>query len=334
MESKDNTLRLDTTGEYLQVGGRKPAVARPEQSAETQAEQKLFYDNAFVVWANKERILRDSRMSLAPVPIQSGLAYTGTSGFRNPTLGVYLEFWQGCHFATLMDEDGRKGLVCRIAGSPLSGSNKCGVVYEDGKVENKSLQHFLTIWRTFMEINTRYDKAKSAGEWCFTLQQVVDILKEEGPVDYDSSAMEASYYKKDAAYWKERCLSAEAKCDSLRLNVRRLRLETKREQLTELVKKVDLFQKKIDALTEEIGGQRRMMLEKLHTKEMSASEYQRWWMALPLRKEKDKEKRNLMDLVSGTLKALYPDDYVTFSIREVRNFVETLSSAEEDETFN
>ena len=58
---------------------------------EREKEVKLFLNNAFLFLKNKDRIMSDSRMFLCPVPIQNELAYTGTSGFHHPALGVYLE---------------------------------------------------------------------------------------------------------------------------------------------------------------------------------------------------------------------------------------------------
>ncbi len=177
-EATDNSLSLDTTGEYLQVGRRKPTADKKNQDDETKAGKELFCDNAFLFLAYKDRILNDSRMFLAAVPIQSGLAYTGTGGFRNPTLGVYVEFWLNCPSATFVDDKDRKGMVARISGSPLSGCNACDVVFDDGKVESTSLKSFRDVWHTFMDINKRYDEAKATSE-SYTLQQVVGILKKE-----------------------------------------------------------------------------------------------------------------------------------------------------------
>ena len=260
IKQTDNNFRLDTTGENFKIGRCKPTATKLEQNAEKQAEQKLFYDNAFVFFANRERIQGDMHMFLAPVPIQSGLAYTGMSGFRNPTLGVYLEFWLNCPSATIMDRKGRKGLVCRIAGSALTGGNKCNAVDENGNVKDVVLQHFRPVWHTFMDINKKYNEAKATGEY-YSLQQVIDILTEEGLTEYDKNAMEAFFYKRSPEY---------RKTYSLRQDVRRTRMETKRKQLKELVDKVNLRQKEIDALSEEINGQRRIMLRKFHTNEMTA----------------------------------------------------------------
>ena len=85
-------LELDTTGQYLTVRKCKPKTTHV--SDEWMQKQQLFVDNAFYLLAHMDRIMNDSRMFLAPVAVQSGLAYTGTSGFKRPTLGVYLEWWQ------------------------------------------------------------------------------------------------------------------------------------------------------------------------------------------------------------------------------------------------
>ena len=78
---------------------------------------RLFLDNAFVLLANRERILSDSRMFLCPLPFcRNGLAYTGTSGFQRPTLGIYLEFWMTCDQACLVDDNDGKWLLHHIAG--------------------------------------------------------------------------------------------------------------------------------------------------------------------------------------------------------------------------
>ena len=327
IEPTDNALRLDTTGEYLQIRRRKPAATKQDQDAEKQAELKLFYDHAFFFLANKDRILSDSRMFLAPVPIQSGLAYSGTSGFHDPTLGVYLEFWTSCKYTTSIDKSGRKSLVCRIAGSPLSGCNKCDVVFEDGKVETVQIPNFRYVWPTFMEINRKYGEAKATCE-SYSLQQVVDVLSKEGRGDYNKSAVDAFLYKKAAEFWEERYQSSEDRCEIIFKKLRWVKMETKLTQLVELVKEADRLQTKIDALMEEIRVVRRTMLKRLHAHEMSPVEYQRWWMALPLRKEKSEYVEKLRTLTHNSLKSLFPDDYRYMSMNEVREFVEQLSESD------
>ena len=107
----DNQLSLDTTGVYLSL--KKPNKAntvKDEREEDEKELEKLFLDNAFVFLENRERILSDSRMFLCPLPFsKSGLAYTGTGGFRNPTLGIFIEFWMACTKASVMETNGRNG---------------------------------------------------------------------------------------------------------------------------------------------------------------------------------------------------------------------------------
>lgn len=176
-------MQLDATGKYLSIGNKKPYKRKAEAQIDPteeleQQQKKLFTDNAFYLLAHSERIMRDSRMFLAPVAVHSGLAYTGTSGFRNPTIGIYLEWWNECARALRTDDEGNRSLVFYLSGSPLSGANCCAEVYEDGRIESVSVRSFIDFWRTFMAINQRYTEAKDIHQ-AYTLQQVLDILHAE-----------------------------------------------------------------------------------------------------------------------------------------------------------
>lgn len=176
-------MQLDATGKYLSIGNKKPykgkekAPIAPTEEMEQQ-QKKLFTDNAFYLLAHSERIMRDSRMFLAPVAVHNGLAYTGTSGFCNPTIGIYLEWWNECARALRTDDEGNRSLVFYLSGSPLSGANCCAEVYEDGRIESVSVHSFIDHWRPFMAINQRYTEAKHMHQ-AYTLQQVLDILHAE-----------------------------------------------------------------------------------------------------------------------------------------------------------
>jgi len=177
----ENELRLDTTGTYLVVGRQKKPIGEIDKSDDEKKElEKLFLDNAFVLLANKERILSDSRMFLCPLTfIGNHLAYTGTSGFRRPTFGIYLEFWEQCVNACIEENDGKRWLLYLIAGSPLSGSNRCAFVNQQGETKTFQVSPFKSVWPKFMEINSRYGKAKYEYD-AYTLRQVLSILEEEG----------------------------------------------------------------------------------------------------------------------------------------------------------
>ena len=170
---KDN-LALDSTGEFLQMGrGRK---RRKKIVTCTDEEQlKLFLQNAHRLIAKSDRIMADSRMFLAPLPIRNGLAYTGTSGMRNPTLGVYIEWWRNYECTWTEDKQGKKQPLYYIAGSPLSGSNKCAYVGDDGDGHSVSVYPFSPVWRSFMGVNTHYTEAKQLYE-AYSLEEVVGLL--------------------------------------------------------------------------------------------------------------------------------------------------------------
>ena len=176
-EIEHDHLELDKTGQYLIIG-RQKRTPSSQPSATHEELRQLFIGNAFYLLAHKERILSDSRMFLCPVSIQNGIAYTGTSGFRKPTLGVYLEWWGIVEEAMRTDEKGRRILVYQLAGSPLSGRNSCGAVRDDGRTEAVSLSSFSRHWGPFMHLNQRYTEAKQLYQ-AYTLQQVLDILHQE-----------------------------------------------------------------------------------------------------------------------------------------------------------
>jgi len=176
VEEIDNTLRLDTTGVYLRLDNKK----REENKSETELneeEEKLFLKNAWYFYNHAKEIYADSRKFLAPVPVQSGIAYSGTSGFHNPTLGVYVEWWHSCDKAVI-ELNGEKWLLWHIAGSPLSGSNKCSIVNAEGKSQIYSSRAFIEVWPSFMRVNTRYDECKLK-YMAYTLEKTIDLIKSE-----------------------------------------------------------------------------------------------------------------------------------------------------------
>lgn len=171
----DNRMRLDTTGQYFSIGRKKTEVA-PTPPDLVQA-KKFFTDHAFLFLDHREKILRDSRMFLAPVPVHSAIAYTGTSGFNRPTLGVYIEWWLNCIPSIIGRYRKSSWLVYHIAGSPLSGRNHCGIVNQEGECRSESLPGlFSNLWKPFVDINTRYDKAKERYE-AYSLEEVVKQLE-------------------------------------------------------------------------------------------------------------------------------------------------------------
>ena len=206
-------MKLDATGTYLSIGN-KPCKPLPRTTEDVEQQKKLFTDNAFYLLAHSERIMRDSRMFLAPVAVQNVLAYTGTSGFHTPTLGIYLEWWNECSIALRTDKDGNRSLVFHLAGSPLSGTNHCAEVFEDGRIEPIQVSSFISHWQPFVNINTQYDEAKHIYQ-AYTLEQVLEILHAEDGDGWDYSSE-----------IKERFMQSEI--NALKKNVERLTTESEK----------------------------------------------------------------------------------------------------------
>ena len=147
---------------------------------------KLFTDNAFYLLAHRERILSDSRMFLCRVPSKSGLMYSGYRGFQKPTLGIYLEWWRECPGAMITGKDGTRSLVYHLAGSPLSGANWCKSVNENGEIHEVKFNLFISHWRPFVGINTRYTSAKQRYQ-AYSLEEVLEILHTEDKEENNTS---------------------------------------------------------------------------------------------------------------------------------------------------
>ena len=185
------TPMLDTTEEYLSIG-KKPAKPKPTDEEERYL-QKLFTDNAFLILANRERILSDSRMLLTPVTVRNGLAYSGT--FQTATLGVYIEWWMCAPYSVLFDEkDDTMALIWYLSGSPLSGGNLCSMVTEDGKTETVKVPFFKKLWPKFTDILADYHDAKELYQ-AYTLPEVIDILKRETTKEFYTESIKEFRYQ-------------------------------------------------------------------------------------------------------------------------------------------
>lgn len=180
-------MSFDTTGTYMTIGKPKYRNAKQKQrdeerrkkaKEEEQRRNAPFVQNAFMFYRNADKILSDSRLFLTPVPVQNEMAYTGTSGFRNPTLGGYVEWWLNCEAPITKDLEGNDALTWFFAGSPLTGANECRCVYPDGTIQEIHHKYFHTMFRAFKAINDRYTEAKQRYE-SYSLEEAIAMLKKE-----------------------------------------------------------------------------------------------------------------------------------------------------------
>lgn len=206
-------FQLDSTGQYFKIGGKPSA-----KSQQSNVREQFFYQHAFFFLANADKILTDSRLFLAEVPVQSGLAYSGTSGFESPTLGVYVEWWLNNPISTL-EKEGKKYLTWLISGSPLSGCNSCGIVDEEGVSQAHTFDTFKSVWGSFVRINTRYHEAKSKYA-TFTMEEAYELL----------NSVETEEHKKTRSYIMD-CLYLRSQCRQMSE-----RIETLNCRISELTK--------------------------------------------------------------------------------------------------
>ena len=319
----DNELKLDTNGAYMSVGKPKP-VATPTNDEQKKKEESLFLHNAFLFLQHRDRIMSDSRMFLCPIPIQNGLAYTGTSGFGRPTLGVYIEWWLNCEEATVFKKtrvfkkDKTKWLVYRIAGSPLSGANSCGIVNEKGETDSESLTgSFSPVWSSFMRINNRYDEAKSLYQ-AYTLEEVVEILEKEGLTAVIDKDLQILFLDSELRRLRktttDKIACLESKIESLKFQL----LYDHRVELKAFVAEYKERESQVLRRAEEITEECKELRRKLKTFELNNKQYQ--GQITPLRKERKENTYQLHRFCDETLDGLFPDLHISLS--DVERFLD------------
>ena len=137
----------------------------------------LFLKEAFFLYNNREKIYSDIRMFLTPLPFENNLAYSGRSGFQDATLGIYLKWWDECEKAVLKNDGEVYALTYFIAGSPLSGSNRCSAVKRNAETIEFSFScRFSDIWSPFMKINQSYSETKRLFP-AYSLEETIEILR-------------------------------------------------------------------------------------------------------------------------------------------------------------
>ena len=170
---KSPGLQLDNTGEYLQVGRKKREMPHKTEFPYAHT-RELLIKNAWALYDRLEEIYADSRMFLAPLNIGCNIAYTGTSGIADATLGVWLEWWESLDILRT-DNNGNECLTFYFCGSPLSGTNRCKGVTRDGQEIDIQFCPFSPVWSTFMKINSRYTEPKQIYE-AYTFEQTLEKL--------------------------------------------------------------------------------------------------------------------------------------------------------------
>ena len=272
----------------------------------------------------------DSRMFLAPVPVQSGLAYIGTSGFRRPTLGVYVEWWMTCIPAIISRLHNDTWLVYYIAGSPLSGMNCCDIVNANGECRSENLPNpFRAIWGPFTNINTRYDEAKVRYE-AYSLEEVVKLLEAN---DKGDSLTERKLYllQRENQVLRQEILDTrevDAKAmEKMRVTLLNAHLECKREALTNWYADYCRRQEEGKEVLESLNLQKQQLKQQFRHGEITRMFYQH--KLTPLKKRIFNLQQELECMAKKELSELLPElfnrpgdtELITFD--EVEEFVKS-----------
>lgn len=309
---ESDQLAFDTTGQYFSIGNKKATHQLPIDELK-EAQKDLFVNNAFYLLAHKDRILSDSRMFLCPIAIQNNLAYTGTSGFRNPTLGVYIEWWLNCQGAMRIDKNGLKSLVYHLAGSPLSGANKSSEVGEDGKTKTVTLLPFKDHWGPFIDINTRYTEAKAKYQ-AYILEQVLDILH----VDDDgldlAHAIDNQFFKHEINRLNELVSRLKKDRDDWSKRYYDVLLTSNDATIREFYAEYQALEKRVDLETIYLKEQRQSLKMKLKSGRMDNVIYQK--QVGPISKRLKELEFEPGHFASNKLRDLFPNDNISFSMIE------------------
>lgn len=312
-----NDLRLDTTGTYMQVGDSAIRSSKAVEAPPIDEHKKLFLTYFQTFFYQRERILSDSRMFLTRIPMYNGLAYTGTSGFNCPTLGVLIEWLLNAPSATVQDEKGRVWMVSSICGSPLSGSNNCVLVDGEGNTCSKTVNNFASLWRPFMEINKRYDYAKAHYQH-YTLEEVVNIFAEEGRLTLNSKEITIFHLNNQIVRLKEQIEYAKERDEKLEARFHKALMKRHFEQMSDMVaeleQKISDSEKRID----EIYALRADLRKKFKKNEIAQCDYQQQLDKL------ESEKTDLMQFcqIQSTeqiCNTLFDGEHI--SLREMQQFI-------------
>jgi hypothetical protein len=142
-------------------------------------ERKLFISHAFFLWEHKDRILQDDRMCYCPVHMGNNLAYVHINGIATNTLGGYLTWWSEFERSRRKNRHNCCSFIYFLGGSPLSGMNHCGEVFESGKTKTITVSPFKDYWKSFAEVQNRF-LLESYIVRAYSLETVIDILEREG----------------------------------------------------------------------------------------------------------------------------------------------------------
>lgn len=312
----DDEVNLDSTGAYLRLKDKRQAKKEQEEYQNQIKKQeadnlRFFLDYAFMFLHNADAILNDSRMFLAPVPVHSVLAYSGGSGFSSPTLGVYIEWWIQNKSLVCRDRKGDEVLTYLIAGSPLSGSNRCRCVYPDGTSELIIHDEFLKVWSSFVGVNSRYGKAKQM--YCsYTLQEVVERLESRKLPEFERLTKEIQWQEDRCQSAQQHLAQQKEKTRQLEERYRVVSLRLCEFLLKPLVEEYRVRHAAFMVSEEQFQGDKSSCKVRFASGEISSDEYQR--MLTPFSKKRKAGRMFFVDYVNEQVARISAEEHIPTSI--------------------
>jgi len=275
----------------------------PYTDKEREADKERFIKNAFFFLAHKERILTDSRMFLCPVSM-------GSIGFADPTLGIYLQWWETCVGAMFTDKKGRRGLLYKLSGSSLSGHNFCGVVHEDGTTKNVELHPFKDYRDSFIRINNLYKSSKQKYQ-AYSLRQVLDILdhEEEGDRDY-AHAINEQMQTQEINVLNERVHHLNARIEMLEHSLSNARQELREEKLLHFYDRYKDLEMHIFSKVEQLLQQKRDLKMALRRGDYTNQVYER--QVNDITKRINEAEEELEKFKSEEINRVFPNEGLLF----------------------
>lgn len=298
-----------------------PDASPSEEGKQTHEEQAriaaLFLAHVPLFWKCRELILSDSRLYLAHVPLRSGLAYIGS--FPYPTLGMLIEFWEICGAAHFVDRHDGEQFVCLVAGSPLSGCNRCTCVGADGKKSIRSIDRFKEAWQRLADVLARYGSVRR-GCASYSIEEVIVLLKRcEPKLRGDRSrvmrVMQDFSRRYERVRLKKRCEQLEGKLEYAEKSLtkaialyRELTLEKHRTELEALYAEYETQSRAWGRRKEELAQERRAIRLQLRADPRRNRELQ------PRLRELSKEKRDWESLLSWQMNERLREYFADFPI--------------------
>lgn len=261
-----------------------PKTASSCTQADGEAHKKLFLTYFQTFYSHRERILSDSRMFLAHIPMQNYLAYNGTHDYECPTLGILIEWLLNTPYATEQDDKGCIWMLCRLNGIPIRRLNTCTWVDVDGKTHSEQVSHFSSLCSTFMSISERYNDAKTKYQH-YTLKEVVAIFAEEGLLQPDQNEITILHLTNQVARLKQQIKEADRRDRKRTADFHQALMKRHFDQLYPMV--LELEQKLSDSeqRLQQIYAFRVDLRNRLRNKEISPRDYQQ--QLAPLNRERE-----------------------------------------------